>query len=635
MKFKRWQHLVVVGNLILAVCSSELFAIGFAGGGRGGGGMQRPGGFGGGEGMQRPGGGGFGGGMQRPGGGGGMQRPGGGNMQRPGGGQGTQRPGGGFNGGGPSHGNSPSFSHPGNNHPGNNQGFGNRGNGPGQGPGRGNFANNQSGNRGNSNSGNFNNRSGNRTGNQVNSGNRGGNTFNGGGNNTINRGGNTINTGNMGNTANSGYHPNGTYPNGAYNHPFYNGNCYNHGAYGAYGAPMAWGMGLGMMGMGALAYGSGYNSYYNPYASGAGYGAVNDTGAGDSGASGNTVNNYNYSQPLPVDNGGNNNNNSPSDSGANNPPPSDPPPVNNNSTPNDNPPSNNNSTADNSSPPSSQDPLDPAIAAFKQGDYDTALNVVNRAIMRTPHDQVMHEFRGLVLFAKKSYQQAAATIHAALANGPGWDWTTMSSLYSNLDVYTDQLHALEGYVEDHSEDAAARFLLGYHYLVAGNATGAKKQFQQVVKLVPKDTLAAEILKMLSGPGAPAGDQSAAAPPGDDQSAGDQPASDQSVAPPPARDLPTGDPIDPTMLAGEWTATRSDGGKFSLMMGLDPDFTWKYTQKGKTTQFSGGYSVDGNTLTLNRADGGAMVGTVKFSGDRKFNFKLSGSPDNDKGLDFGR
>ncbi|MFO1019722.1 MAG: tetratricopeptide repeat protein [Planctomycetales bacterium] len=280
------------------------------------------------------------------------------------------------------------------------------------------------------------------------------------------------------------------------------------------------------------------------------------------------------------------------------------------------------------------------MAAFKQGDYDTALDVVNKAIMRAPHDQVMHEFRGLVLFAMKKYQQAAATIHAALANGPGWDWTTMSSLYSNLDVYTEQLHALEGFVEDHSEDGAAHFLLGYHYLVAGNAPSAKKEFQQVVKLVPKDTLAAQILKMLSGPGAPAGDQSAGTPPAGDQPAAnqpsaDQPSADQSVAPPPAPEEPSGDPIDPTQLAGTWTATRSDGGKVELMLGLDSNFTWKFTRNGKTTGFSGDYSVFKNRLTLNRESGGAMVGFLNFEGDRKFNFKLSGSPETDRGLEFGR
>lgn len=578
MNFFRWNRSVLFGNLIVTLGAAHLFAAGFAGGARMGGGMQRPGG-GYGGGMQRPGG--FGGeGMQRPGGGGaGMQRPGGGGMQRPGGGG------------------SPSFSHPGNNQrPGNNQGFGGRG--EGEGPGRGNFNNN--GNRGNSNIGNRGNGNiGNRGNGNSQSGNnnRNGNQFNGG---NRNGSGNTYNGGN--NTINSGYHPNGNGYGNGYNHPFYNGSCYGHGAYG-YGAPLAW----GAMGLGALAYGSGYNSYYNPYASGAGYGSTDDS-------------NYNYSQPLPVGNyaanysddpnGGNNSGsgNNSGDAGGGNPQ------TNNNSQGNNPAPSNDSgSNTTDSSPGSSQDPLDPAIAAFKQRDYDKALDLVNKAILRAPQDQVMHEFRGLVLFANQDYRQAAATIHAALSNGPGWDWTTMSSLYNNIDTYTGQLRMLQTFVKNHADDGAAHFLLGYHYLVAGNSESAAEEFQQVVKLVPNDSLAAQILKMVS------------------HSAG---ASSDAPAAPSAASQTAANPVDPTTMTGNWTANRNDGSKFELDLGLDSSFTWKFTQKGKTSQFGGSYAIDGNTLTLNRANGGALVGTVTPGSNGGFNFKLVGGPETDTGLSFG-
>jgi Flp pilus assembly protein TadD len=69
------------------------------------------------------------------------------------------------------------------------------------------------------------------------------------------------------------------------------------------------------------------------------------------------------------------------------------------------------------------DTLNPAMVAFKEGDYATALNLVNQEIRKSPEDGVLHEFRALVLFANKDFQQAAATIHSVLAVGPGWDWS--------------------------------------------------------------------------------------------------------------------------------------------------------------------------------------------------------------------
>ena len=90
-----------------------------------------------------------------------------------------------------------------------------------------------------------------------------------------------------------------------------------------------------------------------------------------------------------------------------------------------------------------------AVAAFKQNDYDAALDIIDKGIAQYPTDSVLHEFRGLVLFARGDYQQAAATIHSVLAIGPGWDWTTLISLYTSVAIYTDQLRALETFVREH------------------------------------------------------------------------------------------------------------------------------------------------------------------------------------------
>lgn len=84
---------------------------------------------------------------------------------------------------------------------------------------------------------------------------------------------------------------------------------------------------------------------------------------------------------------------------------------------------------------------DQARNAFYSGDYARALSSLDAALSKTPSDVVLHEFRALCLFALHKYKEAAGTLYAVLSVGPGWDWTTMSGLYSNVDVYTEQLRA--------------------------------------------------------------------------------------------------------------------------------------------------------------------------------------------------
>ena len=99
-----------------------------------------------------------------------------------------------------------------------------------------------------------------------------------------------------------------------------------------------------------------------------------------------------------------------------------------------------------------EDVTDPAMAtfdaardSFKQGNYDQALQQTNEALAKLPNDSDMHEFRALCLFALGRYDEAAATLYAVLAVGPGWDWTTLIGLYPDVSVYTAQLRALEDY----------------------------------------------------------------------------------------------------------------------------------------------------------------------------------------------
>src|SRR5262249_21185560 len=124
--------------------------------------------------------------------------------------------------------------------------------------------------------------------------------------------------------------------------------------------------------------------------------------------------------------------------------------------------------------------FDQARDAFRQGDYTRALDLTDQAIRQLPNDPTLHEFRALVLFALKRYDEAAAAIYAVLSVGPGWDWTTLIGLYDNPETYTQQLRALEDYVGRNPQSPAARFVLAYHYLTDGHPDAALGQLKEVV-----------------------------------------------------------------------------------------------------------------------------------------------------------
>jgi len=283
--------------------------------------------------------------------------------------------------------------------------------------------------------------------------------------------------------------------------------------------------------------------------------------------------------------------------------------------------------------PPAVDALDAAIAAFKQNDYNAALDIVNQGLTKTPNDSVMHEFRALVLFAKGDYQQAAATIHSVLAVGPGWDWTTMAGLYSNINLYTDQLRALEAASRANPQDGAPHFLLAYHYMTIGQSEAAATQLQQVIAAVPTDQVASDILKMISAPPAAPGSTT--------------PGSDERQAPPPeplsgspasvdTTPVPPATPVDPASVVGTWKASREEGSTFELTLAPDATFVWKFTAPKQATQeFKGTYTMDVNVLALEKKEGGSLIAEISPMNAKSFNFKLVGAPPQDKGLTFNR
>ena len=259
--------------------------------------------------------------------------------------------------------------------------------------------------------------------------------------------------------------------------------------------------------------------------------------------------------------------------------------------------------------------LDAAQEAFAAGDYVKAGAELDVAIKDQPSDAALHEFRALVYFATGDYAKAAGALYAVLAVGPGWDWTTMSSLYPSVDAYSAQLRTLESFVKKNSKDAAAHFVLAYHYITATHNEAAIAQLQQVEKLMPSDRLASELIVGLGGESA-----------------------SKSVAPPAAGIAsPVGDPasetpppdIDAAKIVGKRTAKRDDGSTFTLDLTRDNKFTWTFTQGGKKQSFGGTYQVNGAVLVLERDDKASMPGLVTMDG-AGFNFKIFGTPSTIRG-----
>ncbi|MEW4526964.1 tetratricopeptide repeat protein [Maioricimonas sp. JC845] len=278
-------------------------------------------------------------------------------------------------------------------------------------------------------------------------------------------------------------------------------------------------------------------------------------------------------------------------------------------------------TSSTSSPPpdpkveAAMDSFDAARAAFGKGEYDEAMTQVNAALAKIPDDATLHEFRALVLFAQGKYDEAAATMYAVLAVGPGWDWTTLSGLYPDIDVYTKQLRALEEYRDSHPDDPAVRFLLAYQYITCGHTEAATKQLQRVLELQPDDRVARDLLEMTAGPDAlPQGIVGTRTTP---------------VAPDSAPD------IEPSQIVGDWTADGTGDSSYHLKLTEDGNFTWGFTQMGKSQEVSGVYALDKGVLALEPDSGGTMLAELSDVSGTQFHFTMVGGPKNDPGLVFAK
>ncbi len=267
--------------------------------------------------------------------------------------------------------------------------------------------------------------------------------------------------------------------------------------------------------------------------------------------------------------------------------------------------------------------FDQAVEAFKAGDYEQALELDESAIQNVPNDPVLHEFGALCLFALGDYTRAAAVLNALLAVAPGMDWTTVSSLYPDVEVYTAQLRKLEAFSKQKPDDGAAHFVLAYQYMVAGHTDAAVRQLEKVVAVQPEDAVAQRILDALKQEKKEAGESPEEMPP---------PAAEESAE---TTDATESADEAYTDLVGRWMATRNED-RFGLEIDEEAKFTWAAIPKGQERiTLTGSAATSGDTLILESGDQGNMVGRVKSLGPDKFQFIIAGGPPDDEGLTFER
>ncbi len=264
--------------------------------------------------------------------------------------------------------------------------------------------------------------------------------------------------------------------------------------------------------------------------------------------------------------------------------------------------------------------FDEGMAAFKAGNFGEALAKQDAALKLMPNDPVLHEVRALSLFALGRFKESAAALNALLAVAPGMDWTSMSSLWGNVDDYTAKLRGLEAHVKANPNDASAMFVLAYHYLVIGQTEAAVKALEHVVKLQPNDATAKRMLSMLVPPEATADATATAATP--------------AATPAATADKPA-DPGPETDLVGSWTAS---GGDVEIVLKIDDQsqYVWQATPKGKpAVELKGNLIASSDAVVLENEEHGSMIGRVTSGGPDKFTFTLRGMPPTEPGLEFTR
>ena len=245
---------------------------------------------------------------------------------------------------------------------------------------------------------------------------------------------------------------------------------------------------------------------------------------------------------------------------------------------------------------------------------------------------MLHEFRAITLFALGRFADASSTLYPVLSIQPGMDWTTLSSLYTNINTYTAQLRALEADRDANPNNPADLFLLGYLYSSMGYKDQAANELTKLVAIEPKDTLSAGLLKAIQNSDKSLSDGTGTVAAANNAADAPAPATQETTANKPET---VRNPVPAPMLTGSWSAKPDESRAITLTFESDSKFTWSFTQpSGPASMFKGTYTYAEGVLTLvSNQNGQVMVGRLEKQADNQFQFVTVGSGKGDPGLNF--
>jgi tetratricopeptide (TPR) repeat protein len=117
--------------------------------------------------------------------------------------------------------------------------------------------------------------------------------------------------------------------------------------------------------------------------------------------------------------------------------------------------------------------------------------------------------------------------------------TNYTQLYGKAQDYTDQLRAVEKARDQKPDDAAVRFLLGFHYYYLGHTKEAFAELDKAIQLQPQDPFARQLRNLAASKlGLPAAEAPAGSAPAGGASPRNPGAGTPSSAPP-TPDFPSG------------------------------------------------------------------------------------------------
>jgi len=140
--------------------------------------------------------------------------------------------------------------------------------------------------------------------------------------------------------------------------------------------------------------------------------------------------------------------------------------------------------------------------AFGAARYQEAIRDWQHALVDDPNNGGVVLLIAQALFAVGKYQDAAGAVQMAMQMLPENEWGVVAKnytqLYPNIQLYTDQLKALEKARDEKPDDPALRFLLGYHFGYLGYPKQAARELDKALDLQPKD-LGSQKLRDLFAP----------------------------------------------------------------------------------------------------------------------------------------